>query len=383
MNIQGGNTNFNRQINNVNRPNYGYGNGWAGRRDAAYGRGWVHGYWNGHYSNRWYAWGAAPAWGIAAWGLGSPYYSWGYAPYTNPYVVTQPVVVQQTVPVYDYAQPIDTQAPPPQPDVADPATANFDAAREAFKNGDYAQALQLDEQALKSMPNDATLHEFRALVLFAMKQYDQAAAPLYAVLSVGPGWDWTTLSGLYPSIDVYTAQLRALEQYCNDHPDSASARFVLAYHYLTAGHTDAAAAELKEVLAIQPQDQLSAQLYQMLAGTPDTTPAPSTDAAPSPAAEAPAAVAEGKLPGTWTASPAQGQTITLTVQPDDHFVWSFDDQGKTQKFEGISTYGDSILTLVQQGGATLVGQVAWQTPDRFQFKLMGGGPGDPGLVFSR
>ena len=42
------------------------------------------------------------------------------------------------------------------------------------------------------MPNDASLHEFRALVLFALGQYEQAAATLYAVLSNGPGWDWTT-----------------------------------------------------------------------------------------------------------------------------------------------------------------------------------------------
>ena len=51
----------------------------------------------------------------------------------------------------------------------------------------------------------ATLHEFLALVFFAQGKYDQAAAPLYAVLSVGPGWDWTTLSGMYPDVDTYTA----------------------------------------------------------------------------------------------------------------------------------------------------------------------------------
>ena len=48
------------------------------------------------------------------------------------------------------------------------------------------------------MPNDPTLHEFRALVLFAQGQYDAAAATLYPVLNAGPGWDWTTLVGLYP-----------------------------------------------------------------------------------------------------------------------------------------------------------------------------------------
>ena len=123
----------------------------------------------------------------------------------EPQAVTVPALT------YDYSQPIDTQAAPPPAEVADPAVAKFDAAREAFHNGDYAGALGLTDEALKVLPNDATLHEFRALVLFAVGKYDLAAGPLYAVLSVGPGWDWTTLAGLYPSIDVYTAQLRKLE----------------------------------------------------------------------------------------------------------------------------------------------------------------------------
>ena len=59
------------------------------------------------------------------------------------------------------------------------------------------------------MPNDPTLHEFRRLVLFALDRYDEAAAALYAVLSVGPGWDWTTLISLYGDPETYTQQLRA------------------------------------------------------------------------------------------------------------------------------------------------------------------------------
>ena len=48
--------------------------------------------------------------------------------------------------------------------------------------------------------------------LFALGQYDEAAVPMYTVLSNGPGWDWTTLAGLYPSVDVYTytCALRAI-----------------------------------------------------------------------------------------------------------------------------------------------------------------------------
>ena len=87
--------------------------------------------------------------------------------------------------------------------------SSYDQAREAFKSGDYPQALQLDQQALAQSPNDATMHEFLALVYFAQGKYPQAATPLYAVLSVRPGWDWTTLSGMYADVDTYTRQLRA------------------------------------------------------------------------------------------------------------------------------------------------------------------------------
>ena len=61
------------------------------------------------------------------------------------------------------------------------------------------------------MPTDAVLHEFRALVLFAMGDYRQSAAVVHSVLAVGPGWDWTTMSSLYPDPNRYTQQLAALE----------------------------------------------------------------------------------------------------------------------------------------------------------------------------
>ena len=130
--------------------------------------------------------------------------------------------------------------PRPPTQVASPAIAKFDSARAAFGTGDYAGALRLTDEALKVLPNDAMLHEFRALVLFAVGKYDLAAGPLYAVLSVGPGWDWTTMAGLYPDIEVYTTQLRKLEAYVTANPTSTAGRFVLAYHYLTQGNIDAA-----------------------------------------------------------------------------------------------------------------------------------------------
>jgi tetratricopeptide (TPR) repeat protein len=202
--------------------------------------------------------------------------------------------------------------------------------------------LQLNQQALALMPDDATLHEFLALVLFAQEKYDQAAAPLYAVLSVGPGWHWTTLSGMYDEVATYTAQLRALEAYIKAHPDAAGARFVLAY-YLCQGHDEAAVAELKDVLKLKPDDTLSRQLvarYQ-----PDRKPdAEAPDAETTPAKA-------GKLAGDWTASPAKGTTIALKIKDDGAFGWTVTAASEPAKtIDGTSRLADGVLTLAAEDG---------------------------------
>ena len=114
------------------------------------------------------------------------------------------------------------------------------------------------------------------------------------------------MAGLYPNIDVYTAQLRKLEAFVSANPTSTAGRFVLAYHYLTQGHIDAAVAQLKQVVALAPQDTLSAQLVKQFSkpGTePDTPPA-----APAPAA-ATTPAKPGNLAGNWTARPTNDTTI--------------------------------------------------------------------------
>jgi tetratricopeptide (TPR) repeat protein len=372
-----------------------YGN-WRGAY-GAYHQGWANGYWHGYHNGTNWNWGSfalgAMA-GVTAWGLGSSLYSWGYSSYANPYYggeyVSQPIVIEQvvadapaqviTVPAvsYDYSQPIDTQSPLPEPAVADPALAKFEEGRAAFKAGDYVTALRRTDEAIKSLPNDATLHEFRALALFALRKYEQAAVPLYAVLSVGPGWDWTTLVGLYSGIDAYTEQQRGLEQYIRANPKSSGARFVLAYHYLTQGHNDAALAEFKNVQTLAPGDTLSAQLIKQLS-PPEETPAPTT--APSTTAPTTAAK-EGKLPGTWSAKPNADTTIALNVKEDGTFTWKVTIKGKTQVIAGSWSLTSGILTLAQDTQAALVGKVAWQEKDRFQFRAIGTTGNDPGLIFT-
>src|SRR6516165_3084087 len=122
-------------------------------------------------------------------------FDWGYSSYSNPYwsgpsATTWPSTAVVQPLAYDYSQPINTLAAPPDPGVTSQTITCFDSAREAFKAGNYARALELTDQAIRQMPNDAALHEFRALCLFALQRYDEAAAALYAVLTAGPGWDW-------------------------------------------------------------------------------------------------------------------------------------------------------------------------------------------------
>ncbi len=340
------------------------------------------GYWNG---NNYGGWGAAglgygyPT-GVGAWGAGSPMYGWGYSGYSNPYsggygaagvpqtaVAQQPVNSQQAAaaPPYNYSQPISTTAAAPDQAVVGAANTAFDKARDAFKAGDYSQALELDQQALAQTPNDTTLHEFLALAYFAKGKYEQAAPPLYAVLSVRPGWDWTTLSGMYADVETYTGQLRALEAYVRANPDSAHARFVLAYHYLAEGHDPEAIAQLKDVVRLQPGDTLSAQIiagFQPSGGNPPPAAAPSATPA-----------VEGKLAGTWAATPAQGAKIALAIQDDGSFTWTATGPGKpAMNIAGKSTFADHVLTLTAEKGqnGALAGKVAWEDAGNFTFRLV-------------
>jgi thioredoxin-like negative regulator of GroEL len=81
---------------------------------------------------------------------------------------------------------------------------------------------------------------------------------------------------MYPNVETYTQQLRALEAYVGANPKSSAARFLLAYHYLVLGNPPEAVKQLQEVVKLTPNDQLAKQLIQAFT-KPDTE-------APKPAA---------------------------------------------------------------------------------------------------
>jgi thioredoxin-like negative regulator of GroEL len=149
------------------------------------------------------------------------------------------------------------------------AMETFATARDTFKQGDYAQAQGQIEKAIGLTPGDSVMHEFRALDLFARKNYRESAAAIYAVLAVRPGWDWETMKSLYADMQTYTDQLRALEHVVKASPEDSAARFVLAYHYLVCQQPDAAANMLEQVVRLTPDNQLAAELLKVLKRPPD------------------------------------------------------------------------------------------------------------------
>jgi tetratricopeptide (TPR) repeat protein len=388
--INGGN-NFNRS-NNFAGQSHGNWNGGNWNGGNFNGGNWYHGNWNGNWNNGWNNYQPLGWWGGGYWAgaaLSAIPWSWGYYPYYNPYYGGSIVAGD---PSFDYSQPI--LAVQPQVAVAplavdheymvpagaltaeQQASPLFDAARTAFMQGDYKTALAQVNQAVALVPNDTVLHEFRGLALFAQGQYKQAAAADYAVLSAGPGWDWTTLSSLYPDVAVYTEQLRALEQYALSNPAASDAKFLLAENYLTCGYTDAAAAQFKEVVRLDPKDRLSAQLLKSI-----TAPV-AAEPLPAPAAGTGRADA-ASLAGNWTATRADSAKITLALAGDGKFTWTVDQNDKPRQFSGTYSVTDNLLVLKQGNNPMMAGQVVSLAADRFNFKLAGDNPSDPGLTFVR
>ena len=232
------------------------------------------------------------------------------------------------------------------------------------------------------------MHEFRALVLFAEGDYQQAAATIHSVLAIGPGWDWTTLASLYTNLVIYSDQLRALQAFVGEHPQDGAARFLLAYHYMIAGHTDAAAGQLQQVVSIVPGDRVAADLAKMLSVPPAGQPAANAEEpAPAPIAETqPAAtpIDATAVLGSWHAARADGSKFELTLKNDATFTWNFSPkQQPAQKLSGTYTVEVNVLALECNDGGSLIGKVTPGGAKKFNFTLVGAPPEDKGLDFSR
>lgn len=346
--------------------------------------GWYNGYgpaWgNGRWNYLWNTYPVAMAFGATMWGLNTINYLFGVSGYVNPYydsgdagnsgfaydqpIVGDPSYETQTA-AQDTSSTDSTTAAP-----ADPLTQTFDAARQAFYDQKFDDALNLTNQALQQAPKDAAMNEFRSLCLFALGKYHDAAATIHAVLAAGPGWDWTTLVSLYANPDTYTEQMRKLEGVVLANSSAADARFLLGYHYLTCGHPDAAVKMWKAVVKLQPNDALAAQLVQMYdtektddASKPATTTQPNFDKPAYPL---------DKLQGAWKAKGAGGE-FSLTLGSDDKFNWQFTQNGKAQTMTGAYAVRGKSLVMEPDSGGTMLADIILNNDGSLAFAPIGDG----------
>ncbi len=225
----------------------------------------------------------APFWFPFWWDF-APFYSWyGYPYYNEYYYYNYPSdqYYYSNYEPYDYSSAVST-VPGVYSSEAGQNTVNGDetattsndwgdsfltSARDAFRNGDYSDALRLANHAAVEMPRSSKAHELMSLALFALKDYRGANIEAHTALSFGPPSDWSTLYGYYNDLPTYTKQLDALVDYIHAHKDAMDALFVLAYQDIMMGHKDAAKTQLEEVVAKIPQDQVAKKLLRDLGGS--------------------------------------------------------------------------------------------------------------------
>ena len=336
---------------------------------------WGHapGYW-GRWDYLWDNYPVAAAVGLTWWGVNSLAYQFGTGDYYNPYYEEGSAV--------SYAEPVvSLPVEPPQegaalpPGVSQEALEKFDQARAAFLEGDYAKALKLTDQAVAQMPRDAVLHEFRSLVLFALKRYTESAAAIHAVLAVGPGWDAKTLSSLYPDMDTYTAHLRALEAARNQNQRDADLRLLVGYHYLTCGYPDDALNEFRQASTLQPKDSVAASLVAQLSPRDAQPGQAPTGAAPKP-------VPPDAVVGNWTAAGKGTAKYSMNLRKDGTFTWAFARGSRKEEVKGVYSLEGNVLAMEPDTGGVMLAELTVKE-DTLHFKMIGGAADDPGLDFRR
>ncbi|MEK7952854.1 tetratricopeptide repeat protein [Luteolibacter soli] len=399
------NRNYRCAVNWSYRPNCWGANPWWA--STACHRSWYCGHWNYGWSPYWYNhcysnWYPCTypgyyvrsypiSWGLACWSLGSLVYDTGYYVYRNPYR-PEPYHYESTV--IDYEQPMSvisreyTSGDEIASDLSASRSADaLERSRDSFRDEDFLTALSAVDEAISYQPGDSALHEYRALVLFALGKYKDAAGVLHPLLASGPGWDRETMVGLYRSEDRYLTQLAKLEQYVAARPDQPAPRFLLGYHYLVGGDLDRAAKEFDEVSSLRSDDTISRQLRELArasvksddADSGESTPPAPGDAGPE--VEGPSAT---QLVGTWRSDRAENGVVTLSLRGDAGFTWTFKrDAASPTELTGTWEINDRGLLVLSSENAQMVGEVKFSTSQKMSFILAGGPEGDPGLSFDR
>jgi len=139
-------------------------------------------------------------------------------------------------------------------------------ARQALKAGNAEAVLAALEPIAADAAERPWADLLRSHALFALGRFEEAAAALRPALETLP-WDQQqrVLQGFehdYPSGKAYTARLRQLEHAIAAAPLEPQLRLLLGYHYGYLGFLPEAVTELSQVLQLEPDDTVAAELQR-------------------------------------------------------------------------------------------------------------------------
>jgi hypothetical protein len=184
------------------------------------------------------------------------------------------------------------------------------------------------------------------------------------------------MSSLYPNIATYEAQLRKLEDYTGEKPNAPDGYFLLAYHYLTMGHTKNAAGQLRKELKLAPKDTVSAQLLELIESK-DNVPTEQPKTAASTAK-----IDMSQLIGTWSATRGKASFV-MTLDKDKGFTWSYTEGKTKQEAKGAFTVDGNTLAMEPDAGGVMLAEITAPQGGAFSFKVVGAPKSDTGLTFQK
>jgi len=88
------------------------------------------------------------------------------------------------------------------------------------------------------------------------------------------------------------------------------------------------------------------------------------------------------LVGDWTSRRDDGSTIQLKFTNNSKFTWIYTAGPKTQQISGTEADANGLLALQLDNGNAMMARVTSMDGGGFRFRLVGGPPNDPGLIFA-
>ena len=259
------------------------------------------------------------------------------------------------------------------------------------------------------------------MCLFALKRFDDAAAVDYAVLTAGPGWNWTTMAGLYPNVEYVHRPAPGGRSVREGQSQFDRAHFPawISLHGSGASRGRGDAVRGRSPASAQRDAFRTVREGFEKAAEPVAVAIAAAPAAAQPeAAPAQAPAVATATPGGGAAAPPAGpqgdQAVTAEaaeqpapppppapdgrhlegaarsgcgdyphMQEDGEFAWEVDSKGQKQSLAGKAGLKDNELALFQQEGPPLIGKVTQTEPNKFVFAPTGSGDKAPGLTFTK